>query len=68
MVWARPRLGSANLLNTSVTASTSASSGSATSCPGFQPFDELLEHGDVLTLYRRMLGETWAFLGKRTGD
>lgn len=36
--------------------------------PWIQPFDELLEHGDVLTLYRRMLGETWAFFRKRTGD
>ena len=36
--------------------------------PWIQPFEELLEHGDVLTLYQRMLGETWAYFGKRTGD
>jgi hypothetical protein len=32
------------------------------------PFDQLLEHGDVLALYRRMLGETWAYVRKRMQD
>jgi uncharacterized protein DUF2764 len=36
--------------------------------PWLLQFDQLLEHGDVLTLYRRILGETWAFFTKRTGD
>jgi hypothetical protein len=36
--------------------------------PWLLPFDQLLEHEDVLTLYRRMLGETWAYLRKRMQD
>ncbi len=32
------------------------------------PFDQLLAQGDVLTLYRRMLGETWAYVRKRMQD
>ena len=36
--------------------------------PWLIPFDQLLEHGDVLTLYRRVLGETWAYLRKRAQD
>jgi hypothetical protein len=32
------------------------------------PFDQLLEHGDVLTLYRRTLQETWAYVRKRAQD
>jgi Protein of unknown function (DUF2764) len=32
------------------------------------PFDQLLEHDDVLTLYQRVLGETWAFLRKLEQD
>jgi Protein of unknown function (DUF2764) len=36
--------------------------------PWIQPFAHLLEHGDGLTLYRRMLGETWAYLKKRAED
>jgi Protein of unknown function (DUF2764) len=37
-------------------------------CPWIIPFDQLLEHGDVLTLYRRVLGEMWAYMRKRTQD
>ena len=36
--------------------------------PWLLPFDQLLEHEDVLTLYRRMLAETWAYVRKRTRD
>jgi V/A-type H+/Na+-transporting ATPase subunit B len=36
--------------------------------PWLLPFDQLLEHQDVLTLYRRMLGETWAYVRKRMQD
>lgn len=36
--------------------------------PWLIPFDQLLEHGAVLTLYRRVLGETWAYVRKRTQD
>jgi len=28
----------------------------------------LLEQGDVLTLYRRLLGEAWAYMRKRAQD
>src|SRR6516162_11912885 len=33
--------------------------------PWLIPFDQLLEHGDVLTLYRRVLQETWEYARKR---
>jgi len=36
--------------------------------PWILPFAHLLEQGDVLTLYRRVLGETWAYLKKRAED
>ena len=36
--------------------------------PWLLPFDQLLAHEDVLTLYRRMLGETWAYVRKRMQD
>jgi Protein of unknown function (DUF2764) len=36
--------------------------------PWLLPFDQLLEHKDVLALYRRMLGETWAYVRKRMQD
>jgi uncharacterized protein DUF2764 len=36
--------------------------------PWLLPFDQLLERGDVLTLYRRMLSETWGYVRKRTQD
>jgi uncharacterized protein DUF2764 len=36
--------------------------------PWLLPFDQLLEHQDVLTLYRRMLGETWAYVRKGMQD
>jgi hypothetical protein len=36
--------------------------------PWLVPFDQLLEHGDVLTLYRRILRETWEYLRKRAQD
>jgi hypothetical protein len=36
--------------------------------PWLIPFDQLLEHRDVLTLYRRALQETWAYVRKRTQD
>jgi len=36
--------------------------------PWLLPFDQLLEHEDVLTLYRRMLAETWAYVRRRTQD
>jgi Protein of unknown function (DUF2764) len=36
--------------------------------PWLVPFDQLLERGDVLTLYRRVLGEVWEYLGKRAQD
>jgi len=29
------------------------------------PFDQLLERGDVLALYKQVLGRTWAYIGKR---
>jgi hypothetical protein len=32
------------------------------------PFDQLLQHADVLTLYRRVLGEMWAYMKKREQD
>ena len=36
--------------------------------PWLVPFDQLLEHDDVLTLYQRILGETWAFLRRLEQD
>jgi uncharacterized protein DUF2764 len=36
--------------------------------PWLIPFDQLLEQGDVLTLYRRVLGEAWTYMRKRTQD
>ncbi len=36
--------------------------------PWLLPFNQLLEHEDVLTLYRRMLGETWGYVRKRMQD
>ena len=36
--------------------------------PWLLPFDQLLEHADVLTLYRRILGETWAYVRNRMHD
>jgi Protein of unknown function (DUF2764) len=36
--------------------------------PWLIPFNQLLEHGDVLTLYRRVLGEAWAYMRKRAQD
>jgi len=36
--------------------------------PWILPFAHLLEQGDGLTLYRRVLGETWAYLKKRAED
>ena len=36
--------------------------------PWLLPFNQLLEHQDVLTLYRRMLGETWAYMRMRMQD
>jgi len=36
--------------------------------PWLLPFGQLLEHRDVLTLYRRMLEETWAYARKRMQD
>lgn len=36
--------------------------------PWLLPFDQLLEHEDVLTLYRKMLGETWAYVRRRMQD
>jgi len=36
--------------------------------PWLLPFDQLLEHEDVLTLYRRMLAETWVYVRNRTRD
>jgi len=32
------------------------------------PFDQLLERGDVLALYRRLLGQAWAYTTKRMQD
>jgi uncharacterized protein DUF2764 len=32
------------------------------------PFDQLLERGDVLALYRRLLGQAWAYMTKRMQD
>jgi Protein of unknown function (DUF2764) len=36
--------------------------------PWLVPFDQLLERGDVLTLYRRVLGQKWAYTRKRMQD
>lgn len=36
--------------------------------PWLIPFNQLLEQGDVLTLYRRLLGEEWAYMRKRAQD
>jgi hypothetical protein len=36
--------------------------------PWLLPFDQLLEHQDVLTLYRRMLAESWEYVRKRMQD
>jgi hypothetical protein len=36
--------------------------------PWLVPFDQLLEHDDVLTLYQRLLGETWSFLRRLEQD
>jgi hypothetical protein len=36
--------------------------------PGIVRFDQLLEQGDVLNLYRHMLGATWTYLKKRAED
>jgi hypothetical protein len=36
--------------------------------PWLMPFSQLLEHDDVLTLYRRRLGETWTLHRKRAQD
>jgi len=36
--------------------------------PWLIPFNQLLEQGDVLTLYRRLLGVEWAYMRKRTQD
>jgi hypothetical protein len=36
--------------------------------PWLIPFSQLLEDGEVLTLYRRVLGETWAYVRKCTQD
>jgi hypothetical protein len=36
--------------------------------PWLLPFDQLLEQQDVLTLYRRMLEETWAYVRRRMQD
>jgi len=36
--------------------------------PWILPFAHLLDQGDGLTLYRRVLGETWAYLKKRADD
>ena len=40
----------------------------ANTFPWLVPFDQLLEHDDVLTLYQRVLAETWAFLRKLEQD
>src|SRR5262245_2540801 len=32
------------------------------------PFDQLLERGDVLTLYRQVLGQAWGYMMKRRQD
>ena len=36
--------------------------------PWILPFEQMLEQGDVLALYRRVLGDTWAYLKKRAED
>jgi hypothetical protein len=36
--------------------------------PWLPQFDQLLEHEDVLTLYREVLGNTWAYVRKRMQD
>jgi len=36
--------------------------------PWILPFEQLLEQGDVLNLYRQVLGVTWAYLKKRAED
>jgi Protein of unknown function (DUF2764) len=36
--------------------------------PGIIRFEQLLEQGDVLNLYRHMLGATWTYLKKRAED
>jgi hypothetical protein len=36
--------------------------------PWLREFDQLLEHEDVLTLYRGVLGKTWAYVRKRMQD
>jgi hypothetical protein len=36
--------------------------------PWLRPFEQLLEQEDVLTLYRRMLGETWTCVRRRMQD
>jgi hypothetical protein len=36
--------------------------------PWILPFEQLLEQGDVLNLYRHMLGATWTYLKKRAED
>ena len=36
--------------------------------PWILPFAHMLEQGDVLNLYRRVLGESWAYLKKRAED
>ncbi len=36
--------------------------------PGIIRFEQLLEQGDVLNLYRHMLGATWTYLRKRAED
>ena len=36
--------------------------------PWILPFAHMLEQGDVLNLYRRVLGETWAYMKKRAED
>jgi Protein of unknown function (DUF2764) len=37
-------------------------------CPWLVPFDQLLKRGDVLTLYRQLLGQAWACATKRMQD
>jgi hypothetical protein len=36
--------------------------------PWLVPFDQLLERGDMLTLYRRVLGEAWTYMRKRAQE
>jgi Protein of unknown function (DUF2764) len=36
--------------------------------PWLVPFDQMLAVGDVLTLYRRLLGEAWKYMSRRAQD